>query len=234
VERGALLELGLPPEKVVLQGLGVDPAECTGGDRAGARARWQVRGDEVVVGHLANNSEEKGTVDLLRAAEALWQRGGRFRVVLAGPEMPNFHHFWAGFGPKGCVNRLGVLSEQGKRDFYAGLDLFALPSRSDSFGLVLLEAWANGVANLAYRAGGIVGVVRDGEDGMLSRCGDVGGLAEALARLVADGSLRRRLGEAGRQRALRDYRWEDKLDLVRRCYQDATGPVLQGPGLLRA
>ena len=41
--------------------------------------------------------------------------------------------------------RLGVLSERQKRDFFAGIDVFALPSRSDSFGLVLLEAWANGV-----------------------------------------------------------------------------------------
>ena len=67
--------LGVPAERVVLQGLGVDPAECTGGDRDAARAAWGVAADEVVVGHLANNSVEKGTVDLLRAAERAWARG---------------------------------------------------------------------------------------------------------------------------------------------------------------
>src|SRR3712207_8909098 len=41
-----------------------------------------------------SNSEEKGTVDLLRAAAHLWQRGQNFHVVLAGPEMPNFRRFW--------------------------------------------------------------------------------------------------------------------------------------------
>src|SRR5262249_39937609 len=67
-ERAALLERGLPERNVVLQGLGVDAADCTGGDRRAARQHWQASGDEVVIGHLANNSAEKGTIDLLRAA----------------------------------------------------------------------------------------------------------------------------------------------------------------------
>src|SRR5205085_9146873 len=147
-----------------------------------------------VVGHLANNSVEKGTPDLLRAAAALWARGVGFTVVLAGPEMPNFRRFLAGYGPAARVRRLGVLSEAEKRDFFAGIDLFALPSRSDSFGLVLLEAWANGAPCVAYRAGGLAHVVRHEQDGLLVRCGDVPALARALARLAADGGLRRRVG----------------------------------------
>jgi len=58
--------------------------------------------------------------------------GHRFRVVLAGPEMPNFRAFWQGFARKDRVTRLGVLSEDEKRDFFAGIDLFALPSRCES------------------------------------------------------------------------------------------------------
>ena len=58
------------------------------------------------------------------------------------------------------MRRLGPLTDAEKRDFFAGIDLFALPSRSDSFGLVLLEAWANGVANVAYRAGGVADVIQ--------------------------------------------------------------------------
>ncbi len=218
VEFDSVRRLGLPEEKVTLQGLGVDASECTGGDRKRARAEWGVGPDEVVVGHLANNSFEKGTIDLLRAAEGAWARGGRFRVVLAGPEMTNFKAFWRGYRSAERVRRLGVLGEEQKRGFFAGIDVFALPSRSDSFGLVLLEAWANGVPNVGYRAGGIAGVIRHGEDGLLVKCGDVPGLADALARLSADGELRRRLGEAGRERTRREFRWADKLSLVReRC-----------------
>jgi glycosyltransferase involved in cell wall biosynthesis len=221
-ERDAAVGLGVPEGRVVLQGLGVEPAECTGGDRDAARRSWGVSADEVVVGHLANNSAEKGTVDLLRAAERAWAAGHRFRVVLAGPEMPNFRSFWDRFGPKHRVTRLGVLTEARKRDFFAGIDLFALPSRSDSFGLVLLEAWANGKPNLVYRAGGPAELVQDGVDGLHARCGDWQELAAKLGALVADARLRRRLGDNGLSRVTREFRWADKLELVRGTIAELT------------
>jgi glycosyltransferase involved in cell wall biosynthesis len=223
-ERDALLHLGLADEHVILQGLGVEPAECTGGDGNVARRLWGVRPGEVVIGHLANNSEEKGTVDLLHAASALWQRGAPLRLVLAGPVMPNFQRAWEALSaaiPQSMICRLGPLEDDQKRDFFAGVDVFALPSRSDSFGLVLLEAWANGLPNVAYRAGGIADVIRHDSDGLLVCCGDVSGLAAALARLVEDEALRRRLGEAGRARLPGEFRWVEKLALVRQTYQAA-------------
>lgn len=223
LERQALIEHGLPAAKTVMQGMGVDPSECTGGQRDQVRDRWCVSPGEVVIGHLANQSMEKGTVDLLRAGEIAWAQGHRFRLVLAGPEMPNFRRFWTSYARKERVLRLGYLDEQAKRNFFAGLDAFALPSRSDSFGLVLLEAWANGLANVAYRAGGIAELLRDGQDGLLVRCGDVAGLAKALGTLAADAPLRHRLGWAGRERTEREFRWDDKLERVSAVYRELAG-----------
>jgi glycosyltransferase involved in cell wall biosynthesis len=200
--------------------MGVQPEKCTGGKREFMRKKWGVAAGEIVIGHLANKSEEKGTVDLLKAAERLWSEGLKFSLVLAGPEMPNFLRFWSRYPAAGRVHKLGVLSDQEKQDFFAGLDIFALPSRSDSFGLVLLEAWANGLPNLAYRAGGVAEVIRPEQDGLLVRCGDVHELGEELARLLKDGDLRRRLGQAGKHRLSQDFRWQDKLDLVRRVYHE--------------
>jgi glycosyltransferase involved in cell wall biosynthesis len=217
-EQAVLLSLGIPPHKLVLQGLGVAPSECTGGDRARARGAWNIQPGQVAVGHLANSSREKGTIDLLQAAALLWQRGVPLCVVLAGPEMPNFQNFWRRFTPAGPVVRVGVLGDAQKRDFFAGIDLFALPSRSDSFGLVLLEAWANGVPSVAYRAGGVADVIHDGEDGFLVPCGDVPALAERLGALIADADLRCRLGRVGQERLPREFRWEDKLSQVREVY----------------
>ncbi|HEV3203119.1 MAG TPA: glycosyltransferase family 4 protein, partial [Gemmataceae bacterium] len=218
-EKQLLEKQGIAPEKLVLQGLGVDPDECTGGDRTEIRRKWGVQPGEVVAGHLANNSREKGTIDLLQAASRIWDQGGALRVVLAGPEMPNFQSFWKRFATRGRVLRLGVLDAREKQNFFAGIDLFALPSRSDSFGLVLLEAWANGLPNIAYRAGGIADVVRDGQDGLLVPCGNINALVEGLTRLLADSELRTRLGQAGKERLPRDFRWEDKLQKVRDVYE---------------
>lgn len=222
IERDVLAGAGVAEEKFVVQGMGVDLEGCTGGDREGTRQRWGVAAGEVVVGHLANNSREKGTIDLLEAAARAWGGGAHFRLALAGPEMPNFRRFWQTYPAAARVRRLGVLDEQQKRDFFAALDVFALPSRSDSFGIVLLEAWANGAANVGYRAGGVAGVIRHETDGLLVRCGDIDGLAAALARLAIDSDLRQRFGAAGRERTLREFRWDAKLSLVRELYQSLT------------
>jgi glycosyltransferase involved in cell wall biosynthesis len=220
LEKEELLHRGVCEKKLVLLGMGVEPQECTGGDRDLARREWQVQG-EVVVGHLANNSREKGTIDLLLAADKLWRQGRQFRLVLAGPEMANFRSFWKGWRPAGPVIRLGQLDDQQKRNFFAGIDLFTLPSRSDSFGLVLLEAWTNGVPNVAYRAGGVAEVIRHEQDGLLVRCGDVTELASALNLLISDTAMRQRLGASGQERVQREFHWEDKLERVRQVYQES-------------
>jgi glycosyltransferase involved in cell wall biosynthesis len=130
--------------------------------------------------------------------------------------MPNFKSFWSDYAPKAEVTRLGVLSEQQKRDFFAAIDLHALPSRSDSFGLVLLEVWANGKPNVAYRAGGPGELMQHGSDGLLARCGDIDALSTHLGELVGGAALRDSLGESGRARIAREFGWGDKLELVER------------------
>lgn len=217
-ERRAVIESGIAEDRVVLQGLGVDSADCTGGSRALARQNWGITESEVVVGHLANLSFEKGTIDLLRAAQTLWESGQKFRVVLAGPDMGNFRRFWESYGMKDRVVKLGVLDDQQKREFFAAIDIFALPSRSDSFGLVLLEAWANRVPNIAYRAGGVADLIQHDLDGILVTCGEVPELAAGLKRLIANPDRRRILGNCGHERVAKDFRWRDKLSIVQTEY----------------
>jgi glycosyltransferase involved in cell wall biosynthesis len=224
-EQAAAITMGVEAERVVLQGLGVASEECSGGDRARARSMWGIAPGAFVFGHLANLSVEKGSVDLLAAVASLWQSGLNATVVLAGPDMSNFRRFWRRFcrehpeKSRTHVVRLGVLSEEQKKDFYACLDAFVLPSRSDSFGLVLLEAWANSLPNIAYRAGGPADLVRHEQDGLLIPCGDVAGLARAMTRVVQDDSLCHSLGATGRRRIEPEFRWEQKLEMVRQTYE---------------
>ncbi len=83
-----------------------------------------------------------------------------------------------------------------------------LPSRADSFGIVLLEAWSHGVPVVAARAGGIPGVVDDGANGLLVPFADVDGLANAVERLITDEVFAERIGEAGREKIRTHYSWD--------------------------
>lgn len=89
---------------------------------------------------------------------------------------------------------------------YAEADIFAmtsdvLPHSVESFGLVYLEAGASGLPVVAHDSGGVAEAVWHDETGILVKPGDRAALAAALARLLTDPALRRRLGEAGRSRA---------------------------------
>ena len=60
----------------------------------------------------------------------------------------------------------GPLPTERRAEFFAALDVFAMPSRTDSFGIVFLEAWANALPIVAAEAGGVPEVVRHGEAGL--------------------------------------------------------------------
>jgi glycosyltransferase involved in cell wall biosynthesis len=218
IEKEQIARVGIDPAKVEVMGNGVWPDECGVGDREAARRSWGIGNGEVVIGHLANKSREKGTVDLLIAAERLWDQGHKFSVVLAGPEMPNFREFWSRYASQDRTVRLGVVSESEKRDFYAGIDLFCMPSMSDSFGIVFLESWANDKPVIAYRSGGVPAVVRHEIDGLLASPHNIGELTTAIERLVSDGHLRARFAEAGRSRTLSEFTWERRLERLEKAY----------------
>jgi glycosyltransferase involved in cell wall biosynthesis len=211
-ERDALQKAGVSTTKTIV-GLGVDPRECSGGDRGRARRQWQVADDEVIVGHLANKSWDKGTVDLIDAAERLWDAGVPFRLVLAGPEMRSFQERWSRVRHSNRIVRLGELSDDERKDLFAAVDVYALPSYVESFGLSPLEAGLNGAAVVAYDHGGPGQIFRHEETALLAAVGNVEALARHLERLVRDSSERRRLGQ-GAAGVATSYSWQRVIDLV--------------------
>jgi glycosyltransferase involved in cell wall biosynthesis len=82
----------------------------------------------------------------------------------------------------------------------AGLDVFVMPSWEEPFGLAYLEAMAMERPVVAWANGGALEIVKDGETGFLVEARSVPALAEAILRLLRDGPLRRRLGQAGKRR----------------------------------
>jgi len=99
------------------------------------------------------------------------------------------------------VRFLGALSPQQVSNVLAASSVALIPSHSETYGLVALEAAASGVAVIAADAGGLTDAVVDGSTGLIMASRDPGDWAQTIARLLADPALRSRLGAAGRQRA---------------------------------
>lgn len=116
---------------------------------------------------------------------------------------------------RGSIERQG-LSERivltgfvnNAQTYLSALDVFVLPSRSEALGYVLLEAGLAGLPAIGTRVGGIPEVLEDGVTGLLVPPGDPHALAAALTAVVADSSLRVRLGTALNQKVLSAFSTE--------------------------
>jgi phosphatidyl-myo-inositol alpha-mannosyltransferase len=121
------------------------------------------------------------------------------------------------------VAMVGTLHHDRLPGYHAGADVFIAPALGqESFGLVLVEAMAAGVPVVASEIAGYREVVRNGIDGLLVPPGDPAALADAVAKILSDGELSKRLSAAGRERA-QAFRWETVVDQIEAAYRDATG-----------
>jgi glycosyltransferase involved in cell wall biosynthesis len=222
IEEEELVRLGVPGQHIVRLGMGVDLDEVRGGDRDRFRARHGVRGP--VVTFMGAITDDKGAVHLLRAMQQLWQGGSDATLVIAGqPIVPStfegvFDKLPADHQVR--TRRLGPVSGQPKQDMLAATDVFALPSQVDSFGIVYLEAWSYGLPVIGCQAGGVPDVIADGQDGLLVDFGDVGGLAAAIERLLADTDHRQAMGRRGRAKVERRYTWDHTYRILSTTYQE--------------
>ncbi len=104
-------------------------------------------------------------------------------------------------------------------DFYAAAEAVLVPSRSESFGLVALEAQACGTPVIAAATGGLRYVVANHETGFLVTGHDPGGYADRILVLLADRELGRRMGRAATEHARR-FSWDATADEVRQVYRE--------------
>ena len=103
--------------------------------------------------------------------------------------------------------------------FYAVMDVFALASAAEAFGLVLVEAMFASLPVIATRVGGIPGVVDDGRTGLLVPPFSPERFAEGLLRLATDETVRRDMGARGQQRARAEFSADRYVADVDRLYQ---------------
>ncbi|MGN6700199.1 MAG: glycosyltransferase family 4 protein [Thermomicrobiales bacterium] len=219
-ERRFLLDHGVPAERLHLAGAGVDPAAVTGGDGAAFRARHDIAGPMVAI--IGTTAYDKGTPHVVEAMRRFWRDGGEATLVIAGPTMDHFLRYFAALpaADRARCRLLGFISAEEKRDLLAATDVFALPSRTDSFGIVYLESWCNGAPVIGARAGGVPDVIADGQDGLLVPFGDVPALAAALRRLLDDRDLAAELGARGRAKVYERYTWDRITAIFARIYDD--------------
>lgn len=147
---------------------------------------------------LGQLGRRKGSADLLRALGSIRHLPGWTATVAGDGEIAAAKALAKQLGLDGHVIIPGWLSAEERSNLLAATDIFTLPSYAENLPMVVLEAFAHGVATITTPVGAIPEVVIPEQNGLLVQPGNIQELAKALERLILDPELRKRLGVAAK------------------------------------
>lgn len=165
-------------------------------------------GNKLVIGACGRLEAEKGFDVYIKSLKILKDKGKNFKAVLAGSGTceEKLRHLAHQLGLDGTLQFLGWIDN--KENFYNSLDVFCLPSLYESFGIVLLEAFANKVPVVSADSEGPSEIIKQNYDGILVKKNNPEALAEEMMTLLEDKDLRFKLAENG-YNAVKSYYSEE-------------------------
>ena len=215
---------GVRPERLRTLYSGLDMTRVMDQDDGrGVRRRFNIPGDVLVLGTVANLFERKGYEVMIEA------------LPMIANGAPAVHYLVVGSGDAAYEARLRGMAEilgLERRVHFAGfqksvypclaaMDLYVHPALMEGFGIAVLEAMAMRKPVVATTTGGLPEIVQDGETGILVPPGDAGALARAVSALLQDSGRRKQLGEAGRARITAHFTVEAMMDGLTSGYKIA-------------
>jgi len=212
----------VPPDRVAVVAPGVDLDTFLAQPKELARRLVGHPGERLFV--FVGRLEPLKGVDVILHALALLTAGGRHPKVRllvlgadsgsgAGGEQARLRRLAAELGLTDRVEFLGSVPQHQLASYYAAAEACLMPSYSESFGLVGLEAQACGTAVIASNVAGLASVVRDGVTGFLVDGHDPADYAERMCRVLETAHLADELGWRG-SRLARAFSWERTVDAL--------------------
>ncbi|TCS93257.1 glycosyltransferase [Hazenella coriacea] len=147
----------------------------------------------------------------------------RLLIVGDGPKRNEYEELTRSLGVEHKVSFTGRVPNSEVVHYMNQMDIFVLPSYSESFGVAAIEAQACGVPVIVTQVGGLPEVVEDGETGIIIPNNEPKHLVPALERLIQDPELRLRMGEAGAHHVRQEYDWEENANRMLQLYGKVWG-----------
>lgn len=168
--------------------------------RSEARQKLGLPETGIVIGSIGELVYNKRYDTLLTAASSMQKRDLSICLIGDGEERASLEGHAKKLSPDTRVVFAGYVSQAAS--YLSAFDIFVLPSKKEGLPYVLLEAGAAGLPCLASRIPGITDIITDNESGLLFDFGNMEVFREKLEKLLEDTGLRRRLGEALKNRTM--------------------------------
>ena len=211
---------------VIWTPFGVDCAQFNGDEPNAAGAA----GIALTIGTVRPLEQGYGIEHLIQAFAVLRGRplapGLRLLIVGDGAERRPLERLAAALGVGAMTEFVGSVPHDRIPEYLRRFSIYVAPSvHEESFGVAVLEASACGVPVVASKVGGLPEVVQDGVTGLLVPPADHVSLADALEGLLKNRTLRRQMGEQGRQFVHDSYAWDTTALTVEALYERIVSPA---------
>lgn len=162
-----------------------------------------IRTDQKVILYSGSKSFLKGIIHLIEAMKLVWQSHPDVLLVTIGPSTREFDTCLSDLPVdlKKKIIDLGVVDEEMKMDAFIGCDILTLPSKSESLGLVYLEAWICEKPVIGCDIPPISELIEHEKNGIKVQFGNVKQLADAITYLVDNPEVCKELGKVGKKKA---------------------------------
>jgi D-inositol-3-phosphate glycosyltransferase len=219
---------GVPSERIQLVPPGVIHAFFSEGDRRGAQRALGLSADGRPVLLFVGRIQPLKGVDVAIGALAELDDRDAELVIVGGPSGPEgdveatkARLLAEELGVDGRIRWVSPQPHYRLATYYRAADVCVVPSRSESFGLVALEAAACGTPVVAAAVGGLRTLVEHGRTGFLVEGRDPEAFATCIDRVLRDRTSALRMGEAAAAHA-RGFTWSTTAARLRRLYADIT------------
>jgi glycosyltransferase involved in cell wall biosynthesis len=229
VDRGNLVERGIPDERIVTNPNGVDAERFAQGGGPQIRRQLGVGDDETLFGFVGSFGPWHGAPALAEAFSRVRATNPAARLMLVGdgPDRPEVERSLAAGGALDAALLVGKVAPHHVPAYLDACDVLVsphvpMPNGVEFFGspTKLFEYMAAGKAIAASRLGQIGAVLEHERTALLTTPADVASLTAALERLAGDAALRERLGSAARREALEKHSWRANAERVSAAYRD--------------
>ena len=143
-----------------------------------------------------------------------------YLIIGEGEERKNLQKLTKDLNLEKRIDLLGQLPHKKVMEYLSICDIFSLPSWEEGFGIVYLEAMANGKSTIACQEEGIDGIIRDRETGILVKPKDMDSLVEAIDFLLSHPERAKEIGEKAKKLVLENYTWEKAVQKIIEIYKE--------------